>query len=145
MVKLAMTQQQRYRAIANICGPVHRIFTTPADQVASVEPMYIDGMIDRMHLADSNPKTLVRAGREFSLIRQGLIGNGQMTNVPILSVNARDDYVAPESDMELVTNASRGGEILFSGENDHCPQDRFTAMPQIASFFQKHLQPGRRQ
>jgi hypothetical protein len=107
--------------------------------------MYIDGMIDRMHLADSNPKTLVRAGREFSLIRQGLIGNGQMTNVPILSVNARDDYVAPESDMELVTNASRGGEILFSGENDHCPQDRFTAMPQIASFFQKHLQPGRRQ
>jgi esterase FrsA len=139
VVKLAMTAPESFRAIANICGPVHEVFTLSEDEVSAIDAMYLDGLADRMHLPDKRPSTVVAAARGFSLVNQGLIGQGQSTKVPVLSMNARGDYVAPEPDLELVTQASEGGRIVWSGSGDHCPQDRKRDMPLVAEFFVSHL------
>ena len=42
--------------------------------------------------------------------------------------------------MELIGSASINSTLIYSGKDDHCPQDRFTVMPQVVDFFSKHLQ-----
>jgi len=138
-VKLAMTQQQALRAVANICGPLHQVFTLSTAQVSAIDPMYRDGLVDRLHLPDGEPATIVAAASRFSLISQGVLGQGQHTEVPVLSMNARNDYVAPESDLQLITDASRFGSIVWSGSDNHCPQFRERDMPLVAQFFEKYL------
>jgi len=138
-VKLAMTREQDFLAIANICGPVHEVFTLSPAQVGAIEAMYLDGLVDRLHLPDTEPTTIVAAARGFSLVSQGLIGQGQRTRVPILSLNAREDYVAPEQDLQLVTEASQAGRLVWSGANNHCPQYRERDMPLVAAFFDTYL------
>ena len=137
--KLAMAHQDKFKAVANICGPVHEVFQVTPRQVASIEPMYIDGLVDRMQLTESDPKTVAREAKQFSLIKQGLLGDGQTTRVPVMSLNARNDYVAPLADMELITQASKGGFIVWSGQDDHCPKNRMRDMPKVAEFFDKYL------
>ena len=144
VVKLAMTEAESFRAIANICGPVHEVFTLSEDEVSAIDAMYLDGLVDRMHLPNKNPATIIAAAREFSLVNQGLIGQGQTTMVPVLSMNARGDYVAPEPDLELVTEASQDGRIVWSGSGDHCPQNRQRDMPLVAEFFVSHMIDSKR-
>jgi hypothetical protein len=55
--------------------------------------------------------------------------------VPILNLNAAGDYVATESDMRLAARASKRGFIVFSGKDDHCPQDRAADMPKAAAWL----------
>jgi len=138
-VKLAMTRPDDFLAIANICGPVHDVFTLSEAQVGAIDAMYLDGLVDRLHLPDAAPSTIVAAARGFSLVSQGLIGQGQRTPVPILSMNARDDYVAPEQDLQLVTDASLAGRLVWSGTDNHCPQYRQRDMPLVAEFFAGYL------
>ena len=72
--------------------------------------------------------------RRFLLIDQGVIVPSEtMTDVPILSVNSRNDYVASAFDMQLANNSTLDGTLIYSGSGDHCPQDRFTIMPQLAA------------
>ena len=40
--------------------------------------------------------------------------HSSVTEVPILSVNARNDYVAPEFDMELANNSTVDGTLIVS-------------------------------
>ena len=137
--KLALTEQETFDAVANIGGPLHEVFTIQPRLVREIEPMYLGGLVDRMHLEKTDPVSLVKAVRGFSLVNQGLLGSGQKTSVPVLSMNAKGDYVAPESDMLLMTRASREGELIWSGEGNHCPQNRLRDMPKIAEFFERHL------
>jgi esterase FrsA len=78
-VKLAMTREDDFLAVANICGPVHEVFTLSAAQVGAIDAMYRDGLVDRLHLPDGEATTIVSAARGFSLVSQGLIGQGQQT------------------------------------------------------------------
>ena len=99
----------------------------------------------RIDVTYHKQKHLELRERGFSLIDQGVIVPGEtVTEVPILSVNARNDYVAPEFDMELANNSTRDGTIIYSGSDDHCPQDRFTVMPQIADWLEAKLAPGKK-
>jgi len=137
--RLAYTEK-RIRAVANICGPIHQVFQMSAGQLNSVDQMYIDGFTDRVHLNKYDPKELVKILRGFSLVSQGFIVKDQKTtNTPIVSLNAKNDYVAPVSDMELASNSSVDGIILFSGSDDHCPQNRSKDLPIIADWFQEKL------
>lgn len=76
----------------------------------------------------------------FSLVDAGLLRPGEVaTEVPILSVNARDDYVAPEPDLERVAEASRDGMLFYSGADDHCPQDRTDATARTIAWIADRL------
>jgi hypothetical protein len=56
-----------------------------------------------------------------------------------MNLNAAGDYVAPESDMRLAARASKRGFIVFSGEGDHCPQDRPADMPKAAAWLTSEM------
>ena len=102
--------------------------------------MYRLALFDRTDIPTDDPTRLLDHMRGFSLVDQGIVvPGGAKTDVPILSVNARDDYVAPEFDMDLANNSTTNGTLIYSGENDHCPQDRFTVMPKIADWLEEQL------
>ena len=138
-LELAFTAEDRIDAVANVCGPIHDVFMADADQVAQVEAMYLDAIRDRIGEPDAGPERLANWARGFSLKAAGVIAPGARTAAPILSVNARNDDIATEADMRLVTDASVGGEMWFSGADDHYPQDRVTAMPAIADWLVARL------
>ncbi len=140
-VKLAFTEADRIAAVLNVCGPVHDVFMVAVGAVAEIEPMFRDVLFDRWDVTPGDTVALVEAARRFSLLRQGVLGSGVETQVPIYSLNARDDYVATERDMALVTRSSTQGEIAFSGAGDHCPQDRAADMPVAAAWLAARLLP----
>jgi len=143
-VKLAHTRADLFAASVNVCGPLHSAFQVPEDQLESVGLMYRLALYDRTGIdGGADPAGFLAHMRGFSLIDQGVIVPGEtVTVVPILSVNARNDYVAPEFDMELANNSTIDGTLIYSGTDDHCPQDRFTVMPQIADWLEQRLSPG---
>jgi esterase FrsA len=143
-VKLAHTRADLFAASVNVCGPLHSAFQVPEDQLESVGLMYRLALYDRTEIdGGADPAGFLAHMRGFSLIDQGVIVPGEtVTVVPILSVNARNDYVAPEFDMELANNSTVDGTLIYSGTDDHCPQDRFTVMPQIADWLEQRLSPG---
>lgn len=143
-VKLAHTRADLFAASVNVCGPLHSAFQVPEDQLESVGLMYRLALYDRTGIdGGADPAGFLAHMRGFSLIDQGVIVPGEtVTVVPILSVNARNDYVAPEFDMELANNSTVDGTLIYSGTDDHCPQDRFTVMPQIADWLEQRLSPG---
>lgn len=140
-VKLAHTRPDLFAASVNVCGPLHSAFQVPADQLENIGLMYRLALYDRTEIDGSaNPARFVAHMRGFSLIDQGVIVPGKtVTDVPILSVNARNDYVAPEFDMQLANKSTRDGTLIYSGRDDHCPQDRFVVMPQIADWLEARL------
>lgn len=140
-VKLAFTEPDRIAAVLNVCGPVHDVFMIPVGVVGEIEPMFREALFDRWDVPTSDAIALVEAARRFSLLRQGVMGKGITTPVPIYSLNASDDYVATERDMERVTRSSAAGVIAFSGTGDHCPQDRATDMPVAAGWLGTRLLP----
>ena len=140
-VKLAHTRPDLFAASVNVCGPLHSAFQVSEDQLKSVGLMYRLALYDRTKInGDTDPASFIAHMRGFSLIDQGVILPGKtITKVPILTVNARNDYVAPEFDMELANNSTTDGTLIYSGSDDHCPQDRFLVMPKIADWLETKL------
>lgn len=142
-VKLAHTRPDLFAAAVNVCGPLHAVFQTEEDEFENVGLMYRLALFDRTHLRQDQVGQLVDLLRGFSLVEQGvLVPTHTKTDTPILSVNARGDYVAPEEDMELAKSSSVDGALIYSGADDHCPQDRYSVMPQIVDWLDTKLQPG---
>ncbi|MEQ8402001.1 MAG: alpha/beta hydrolase [Roseitalea porphyridii] len=140
-VKLAHTRPDLFAASVNVCGPLHSAFQVPEDQLDSVGLMYRLALYDRTGIdGGTDPARFLAHMRGFSLIDQGVIVPGEtVTEVPILSVNARNDYVAPAFDMELANNSTVDGTLIYSGTDDQCPQDRFAVMPQVADWLEQRL------
>ena len=144
-VKVAHTRPDLFAASVNACGPLHSAFQIPEENFEGIGLMYRLALFDRTKLPQDDVAGFLAYMRGFSLIDQGVIVPGETkTDVPILSVNARNDYVAPEFDMELANNSTTDGTIIYSGADDHCPQDRFTVMPQIADWLEQRLVPPAR-
>jgi len=139
-VKLAHTRADLFAAAVNVCGPLHSAFQVPEEDFEDIGLMYRLALFDRTDLPQDDVAGFLAHMRSFSLIDQGVVVPGETkTDVPILSVNARNDYVAPAFDMELANNSTVDGTLLYSGSDDHCPQDRFTVMPQIADWLAARL------
>ncbi len=139
-VRLAFTEEARLRGAVNMCGPIHSVFMSDEEDIADILPMYVEGFRDRSHLDEATDTELVAHLGGFSLLMQGFVGEGRTpTTVPLLSINARNDPVAPAFDMDLAAAASVDSHVIYSGSNDHCPQDRFTVMAELVAFFEQHL------
>jgi esterase FrsA len=140
VVRAAQKSPTGLRAAVNWCGPIHEVFQISESQLGLVADMYLDVMKYRFHMPEAENSALVEAVKGFSLIDAGLIRSGEVTtHVPILSVNAKGDYVAPESDLELVSASTSDGSYFFSGSDDHCPQDRYSASSQTVDWLVTHL------
>lgn len=139
-VKLAHMRADLVKAAINFCGPVHSAFQIAVEDIQYIEDMYKDTLLDRIDMKDASDAEFLAYMRRFSLIDQGVLAEGEVrTDVPILSVNAYDDPVAPPSDMELVTASTSDGALIYSGADDHCPQDRFVVMPAAADWLAAKL------
>ena len=139
VVKLAMVRPELIKAAVNMCGPVHSVFMLDEESARSIDAMYLDALTDRIDWDRADFTEFLAKMRAFSLVEQGILGPGKTTVVPIYSVNAADDYVAPEYDLELVTNSSSEGKLVLSGAGDHCPQDRFRVMPDVVEWLSSKL------
>jgi|NOAtaT_7_FD_contig_31_2358700_length_1735_multi_4_in_0_out_0_1 esterase FrsA len=139
-VKLAHTRPDLVKAAINFCGPVHTAFQTEVDDVQEIGVMYRKTLLDRIAMPDATDAEFIGYMRNFSLVSQGVLGEGKpKTDTPILSLNAYDDPVAPPTDMDLVNASTSNGLLVYSGANDHCPQDRFVVMPMAADWLQLKL------
>lgn len=140
VVRAAQKSPTGLRGAVNWCGPIHDVFQISEFQLSLVADMYVDVLRYRLHMPTAENSALVEAMRGFSLIDAGLIRPGEVTtHVPILSVNAEDDYVAPGSDLELVSASTSDGTYFFSGSDDHCPQDRYSASSETIAWLVTHL------
>lgn len=138
-VKLAHTRPDIVKASINFCGPVHTAFQIDVEEVQYIGVMYRKTLLDRINLPNATDAEFLDYMRPFSLVTQGVLTEDAKTDTPILSINAYDDPVAPPADMDLVNNSTTDGTLIYSGADDHCPQDRFVVMPQAADWLRSKL------
>jgi esterase FrsA len=141
VVRVAVRPPAGLRAVVNWGGPVHEVFEIRPWQLSLVADMYLDVLRHRIGRPGATNQELADAMRGFSLVEAGFLEEPSrvVTSIPILSVNAHEDYVAPESDLERVTASSRAGELFYSGSDDHCPQERGEATRRTIDWLVKAL------
>ncbi|MFM2587813.1 alpha/beta hydrolase [Vibrio sp. TBV020] len=61
-----------------------------------------------------------------------------VTEVPILAINTKDDMVNPPQEMEYTAGLSTHGEVAYFGNSGHCP-DGEAAEQAITGFFNKYM------
>jgi esterase FrsA len=133
---------ERIKAAVNHCGPVHRMWTVNPNIYGIIKEMVKHTFSDRTGADVTKVSDFAAKARPFDLVAAGFVGqNKYTTDIPILSVNGGNDFLAPVSDMELVTNASRYGEHWVMGQNEsHCAHAYEPIMiPQIADWLATKL------
>lgn len=129
--KIAFSEK-RFKGVVSACGPVHEGLAAPqwiidwfpsliADEIP---PLRMDVLADRLGVAvpvaEEDYGELSDRARAFSLVEQGLIGDGVRETVPLLIINTDDDPFAPPSDMELLAESASQGEVHYTGPGGHC-------------------------
>ncbi len=61
-----------------------------------------------------------------------------VTDVPVLAINTKDDMVNPPAEMEYTAGLSTKGEVAYFGNSGHCP-DGAEAELAITNFFDKYM------
>ena len=59
----------------------------------------------------------------IGLIASGMIKEGTTTDIPILSINTCSDPANPIWEMKLLTKISRGGRMIITDGEGHCPEN----------------------
>ena len=96
-------------------------FRAEPELAAQRDNFQFEVYVDRVRANPDSMLDLVSKSRPVSLVVQGLLGRGVVTDVPILSVNTHADPLVPQSDSLLATDASKYGTLMLFGHHEgHC-------------------------
>jgi len=127
--KMAAQNDPRLRAVASLCGPVHSAFMLTPEQISAIleteEGATVRAFAHRIGADVSDPESVSRSVRRFSLVEQGLIGQGATIETPLLVMNGGRDSLAPISDLELLADSAETSELWVMGMAGHCARDYF--------------------
>jgi esterase FrsA len=94
--------------------------------------------VDRVRASSDNVLDILAKSLQISLIEQGLVGNMNVTNTPILTINTHADPLVPLSESQLVTDASVQGKLMIYDDYDgHCVSR--SEIPVIMEWLSYHL------
>jgi len=94
--------------------------------------------VDRVRADPDNLLGILSKSLPISLIEQGLVGEKNMTNTPILTINTHSDPLVPLSESQLVTDASVQGKLMIYDEYEgHCVSR--AEIPTIMKWLSYHL------
>lgn len=135
--------------VVNYCGLAHHAFVRSKETLLSILQTP-EGATIRASLLRSgididdylvNFDQMSKERASFSLVNQGLLGEGKTIHTPLLNVNGSRDPIAPVSDTELVDAASTNSETWWLGTSGHCAsQYRSVLYPQLVDWVVEKLQ-----
>ena len=137
VVKIAVLEQDRIRAVVNRCGTVHSPLVAPPEAIAHIPEMTLDVFATRTGAELKNLEEIASLAKPISLVEQGVLTDEIVTTVPILNINTHDDPIFPPEDMLLVAHNSLDGSVVFDGVAGHCPED---SEAYIADWLIRHLE-----
>lgn len=111
--------------IVNICGPVDGVSQVPLDVLKENFPeMTFDALLARFSdKKTKNENDIANGLKGIGLIASGMIKEGTTTDIPILSINTCSDPANPVWEMKLLTKISRGGRMIITDGEGHCPEN----------------------
>ncbi len=131
----------------------HASGSLPAEQVAQIEAglasspefqaqtrsFQFEVYVERVGAASSGVLDIAVKSLPISLVNQGILGKGERTSVPILSINTWEDPIVPTSDSLLATEVSRRPTLaLFGDHPGHCAS-RHLEMPYVLNWLGPYL------
>lgn len=144
--RMAARNDPRLQAIAVVCGPVHAAFAQGeesfSETMASPEGRTVVAFAHRLQVDPADTVELASVAEEFSLLKQGLIGQEKTIHTPLLIVNGGRDELAPISDMILLASAATDAEVWALGMAPHCAKEYFDrVLPDIAEWLIERAGP----
>lgn len=127
--KMAAKNDARLNAVASLCGPLHSPFMQSAEDIehllATEEGATVRAFAHRIGADSKNPNNVASAIRQFSLVEQGIIGEGQPIKTPLLVMNGGRDPLSPIRDLEMLADSAETSELWIMGMAGHCARDYF--------------------
>ncbi len=94
--------------------------------------------VDRVRAQSGDVLGILARSLPISLIEQGLVGQMNVTNTPLLTINTHSDPLVPYSESLMVTNASIQGKLMIYDEYEgHCVSR--AEIPTIMQWLSYHL------
>ena len=120
--RLAFERPDDVVAAINVCGPIERVTQVPLEIIEeNFPPMSVDALWSRFGQNTNDRSNFYAIFSTMGLVSTGLIKEGEVTSVPILSVNTDSDPANPLWEMNLLTEVSEGGKTLIAEGVGHCP------------------------
>jgi len=121
----AAFRDMRFIGAVSACAPVHEALAPPQWLIVKgIPPFRFDVLADRLGIKlpveQSEYLELSKRSRSFSLIEQGIVGNGKRPSVPLLVINTNDDPLAPKEEMTALAEASENSDLVLTGPGGHC-------------------------
>jgi dienelactone hydrolase len=134
----------RVKAAVNFCGPIRRAFHIPPDVRARVAASAEGGTLRAVARASGlGPQDAAVFQERFDLVKLGIVGEGRVIQVPILSVNGTRDPLVPVEDLEVVHRSSPRGEVWLLGLGSHCAIEYSPLVwPQVFDWLEDRLRAG---
>lgn len=137
----AAATEPRFKAVIAMCAPVHALFASGAEGIASQSRETMDALAQAQGLTYGDFEAIAKASAPFSLVDSGLIGKGKTIGMPLLVVNGNEDPLVPMSDMETLADSAVHGELWIMGGSGHCAGGYGTALnPKLAVWMKRKLQ-----
>lgn len=98
--------------------------------------------LDRIEAASPGVLDLGASSFPISLVNQGILGAGQQTRVPILTINTQADPLVPVEESLLAAQVSERGTLMLFGDHPgHCLA-RELSIPAVLHWLEPYLESG---
>jgi len=109
VTRLAFLEPKKVKSVVCVGAAIGSVFDK-LDNFKKLSPMLLDCIASRMQVNHSGAEMLFQRCVPFSLKKQGLLAK-QRINTPLLSIGHQNDIMCNKSDLQLIANASREGEL----------------------------------
>ena len=138
--KLATRNDPRIRSIVSFCGPIHEMFAASEavyeDMLNGPEGPTLSNLLRRLGVQNPDSASMKKTLNPFSLVEQGLIGQGKTIKTRLLIANGTQDDIQPVSDLELLHDSAENSDLWLLGRADHCAAEYLpVAVPQMADWI----------
>jgi pimeloyl-ACP methyl ester carboxylesterase len=133
--------EPRVKAAVNFCGPIQRAFHIPPEVRARVAASPEGGTLRAVARASGlGLQDAALFQERFDLVKLGIVGDGRVIAVPILSVNGTRDPLVPVADLEVVHRSAPRGELWLLGMGSHCAVEYTQIVwPQVFDWLEERL------
>jgi pimeloyl-ACP methyl ester carboxylesterase len=140
--RLAFTETNKLKAVANVCGPVDQVMHISTEGIDENFPeMTIDALWSRFKVGRKDHHDFDQVWGTFSLVTDRYIAEGKKLPIPLLAYNTPSDPVNPLWEMYLLKKISTNGEVFIAGGEGHCPGNENSTV--LIDWFAEKLEVNR--
>ena len=137
--RLATRNDPRIGGVAAVCGIVHDVYEKTVSGSPEAEGLQQEDQAARLGV-EAEDDALKAVADKFSLVDEGLLGQGKTITTPLLLVNGTRDLLNPIPEIMLTYESAVNADLWLLGLGGHCAMEYWPiVIPDLAEWLLEKL------